>query len=130
MANLKSLQRWKTICADARVSVSKSFFGMRTTAVYSSTQSVIDARIYEYTPDEGARLKRILDTPRFELAKAIGNFRPQTVPNGNYMLECCISRDGRFVALQLLQYQQMNYEPVTETLVYEGEEAHIISRLF
>ena len=31
---------------------------------------------------------------------------------------------------EIKKYQQMNYEPVTETLVYEGEEAHIISRLF
>lgn len=127
---MKSMQMWKNICNDARVSISKSFFGLRTTAVYSPSQSVIDARIYEYTPDEGARLKHILDTPSAQLANAIGSFHPQTVPNGNYMLECCASRDGQFVALQLLQYQQMNYEPVTDMLVFEGDDARTISRLF
>ena len=43
MANIKTLQMWKDICADARISVSKSMLGRKTTAVYEPTQSVIDA---------------------------------------------------------------------------------------
>ena len=50
-------------------------------------------------------------------------------PNGNYILEACVSRDGTYVALLLLQYKQLDYEPVTDVLVYEGESAQIISRI-
>ena len=130
MSNIKNLQMWKDICADARISVSKSLFGLKTTAMYVPTQSVIDAEIYEYTQKDGDRLLRILTGPREELAKAIGDFSPKPITNGNYLLEVVHSRDNQFAALLLKQYQQLNYELVTTTLIFEGEEVQTISRLF
>ena len=121
---------WNDICADARISISKSLFGLKTTAVYVPTQSIIDARTIEYSPQDGDRLCRILSDYKENLAVAIDGFRPKEVPNGNYMLEVCRSRDGQFVVLLLLQYKQMSYEPVTNTLFFEGEDAKIISQLF
>jgi hypothetical protein len=53
MANIKHLQMWNNICADARVSVSKSLFGLRTTAVYNPTNSVIDVQTIELSPSDG-----------------------------------------------------------------------------
>ena len=130
MANIKNLQMWNDICADARISISKSMLGLKTTATYAPTQSVIDARTIEYTPQDGDRIKRILETPTDEQAKAIGDFRPKEVPNGNYMLEIGCSRDGQFVALLLLQFTRMSYEPVTKTFFFEGDVAKVISQLF
>ena len=130
MANIKNLQMWNDICADARISISKSMLGLKTTATYVPTQSVIDARTIEYTPQDGDRIRRILESSVNELAKAIGDFRPKEVPNGNYMLEVVRSRDGQFVALLLQQFTRMSYEPVTKTLFFEGEAAKVISQLF
>ncbi len=130
MANIKNLQMWNDICADARISISKSMLGLKTTATYVPTQSVIDARTIEYTPQDGARIRRILESSVNELAKAIGDFRPKEVPNGNYMLEVARSHDGQFVALLLQQFTRMSYEPVTKTLFFEGEAAKVISQLF
>lgn len=50
MANIKNLQMWNTICADARVSISKSLFGLRTTATYTLSNSVIDAESLNIHP--------------------------------------------------------------------------------
>ena len=130
MANIKNLQMWNDICADARISISKSMLGLKTTRTYVPTQSVLDARTIEYTPQDGDRIRRILESPVNELAKAIGDFRPKEVPNGNYMLEVARSRDGQFVALLLQQFTRMSYEPVTKTLFFEGEAAKVISQLF
>lgn len=130
MANIKNLQMWNDICADARISISKSMLGLKTTATYVPTQSVIDARTIEYTPQDGDQIRRILESSVNELAKAIGDFRPKEVPNGNYMLEVARSRDGQFVALLLQQFTRMSYEPVTKTLFFEGEAAKVISQLF
>jgi len=47
-----------------------------------------------------------------------------------YMLEVACSRDGRFVALLLQQFARMSYEPVTDTLFFEGDDAQIVSQLF
>ena len=130
MANIKNLQMWNDICADARISISKSMLGLKTTTTYVPTQSVLDARTIEYTPQDGDQIRRILESPVNELAKAIGDFRPKEVPNGNYMLEVVGSRDGQFAALLLQQFTRMSYEPVTKTLFFEGEAAKVISQLF
>ena len=59
MANIKKLQMWNDICADARIGISKSMLGLKTTAVYVPTQSVIDARTIEYTPQDGQGHRRV-----------------------------------------------------------------------
>ena len=46
MANIKNLQMWNTICTDARISISKSMLGLRTTATYIPSNSVIDVNLY------------------------------------------------------------------------------------
>ncbi len=130
MANIKNMQMWNTICADARISISKSLFGLRATATYTPSNSVIDAKTYEYTPADGERLKHLLDTPAGKLASAIGDYRPKAVVNGNYMAEVCASRDGAFLAVQLLQFAHLSYEPVTEVLFFEGDAAHVVKQLF
>lgn len=128
--NINKLQMWNTICDDARISISKSMFGLHTTATYNPTNSVIDAKSYEYSPADGEHLKRILDTPYDKLTAAIGDFRPKATVNGNYMAEVCASRDGVFLAIQLFQFTRMSYEPVTDVLVFDGEHAKALGQLF
>lgn len=130
MANIKNLQMWKTICSDSRICISTSFFGLKTTATYLPTNSIIDAYTKEYSPQNGDRLKRILLSPHNNLEDAVGNFHPEAIPNGNYLLEICQSRDKQFAALLLLQYNHLCYEPVTEEIIFEGIEADLICRLF
>ena len=128
--NIKNLQMWNTICVDARISISKSLFGLRTTATYNPTNSVIDAKSFEYSPADGEYLKRLLETLHDKLTAAIDDFRPKATVNGNYMAEVCASRDGAFLALQLFQFTRMSYEPVTDVLIFDGDDAISLSPLF
>ena len=130
MANIKNLQMWNSICDNSRISVKSSMFGLKTTAIYLPTHSTIKVETLEYTPETGDKLKRIIESPKDQLDKAIGTFRPQPTVNGNYMLEKLSSLDGQFTALQLLQFHQLSYEPVTEVLVFEGKDAEVVNRLF
>lgn len=130
MANIKNMQMWNDICTDARISINKSLFGLRSTAVYNSTGSIIDARVLEYSPADGEQLLRILCSPREDLAKIIGNFCPKPITNGNYMAEVCTSRDGNFLAVRLLQFSILNYVPLTSTFIFEGGDASIVSKMF
>lgn len=130
MANIKNLQMWNTICADARISIGKSLFGLRTTATYTPTNSVIDANTFEYSPADGERLKRLLDMPAEKLPTSIGDFRPAPTVNGNYMAQVCTSRDGAFLAVQLLQFINLSYGPVTGVLIFEGDAARSVKQLF
>lgn len=63
------------------------------------------------------------------MVKAIGNFRPKEVSNGNYLLEVAKSQDAKFVALLLQQFVQLSYEPVTKTKIFEGDEAKAITKM-
>ena len=128
--NIKNLQMWNIICADARISISKSLLGLRTTATYNPTNCVIDAKSFEYSPADGERLKRLLDTPNDKLTAAIGDFRPKATVNGNYMAEVCASRDGAFLVIQLFQFTRMSYEPVSDVLIFDGDDAKALSPLF
>ena len=130
MANIKNLQMWNTICSDAHISVSKSLFGLRTTATYTPTNSVIDAQILEYSPADGEHLKRLLETPRDKRSEAIGSFHPKATVNGNYMAEVCSSRDGEVLAVLLSQFVQLSYAPVTDVLIFEGPDARVVKQLF
>ena len=130
MANIKNLQMWNSICDNSRISVKCSMFGLKTTAIYLPTHSTIKAETLEYSPETGDKLKRIIESPKDQLDKAIGLFRPQPTVNGNYMLEKLSSQDGQFVALQLLQFHQLSYEPVTEVLIFEGKDAEVVNKLF
>ncbi len=130
MANIKNLQMWDSICSDNRINIRKSLFGLRKTAIYGPTGSVINACTLEYSPEDGKHIKRILDMPHEKMTDSIGDFRPQTVDNGNYLAEVCQSRDGRFLAVQLFQFVKLNYEPATDVIILEGDVAEAVSKLF
>ncbi|MBR4925486.1 MAG: hypothetical protein IKZ61_07015 [Prevotella sp.] len=130
MANIKSLQMWNNICTDARISISKSLFGLRVTAVYNPTGSMLEARKIELSKEDGDRMRRIITGSREKLSQSVGDFHPKSVDYGNYMAEACFSRDGAFVAVQLFQFVQLSYEPVTDVIIFEGEEAPAIKIMF
>ena len=98
--------------------------------VYTPTNSVIDAHTVELSPADGEHVKRILSSPREDLAQVIGDFRPKPTVNGNYMVEVCASRDGVFLAIQLFQFTRMSYESVTDVLIFDGDDAKALSPLF
>lgn len=130
MANIKNLRMWKDIRNDGRVGIRKTMLGLITTAIYQKTNSIIDAKTIEYTPQDGDRLLRILEVPVEKLEETIGDFHPSPAANGNYMAELSFSKDSEFIALMLLQFQHMNYEPVTPVIIFEGKEAQMVRRIF
>lgn len=130
MANIKNMRMWESICTDARIGISKSLFGLRTTATYRPTNSVIDAYTLEYSPQDGERIRHLLDMSGEKRAAAIGDFHPRTVDYGNYLAEVCTSHDRAFLAVRLYQFHSLNYEAATDLLVFEGAEAETVARLF
>ena len=130
MTNIKNLQMWDSISNDTRIGIVKSFFGLLPKTVYLPTKSEIDVKEVELTPNDGHRIKSIMETPQVEIAKVINGFRPEKVDLGNYMLELCVSRDGNFAIAQLFQFVQLRYEPVTRVIAFEGADARIFGQMF
>jgi hypothetical protein len=91
---------------------------------------VVNAKVLEYSNEDGVHIKHILESPVENLASAIGDFRPKTTLNGNYLAEVCVSQDEAFAAVLLLQFSELNYVPVTDALFFEGNEASLVAKLF
>lgn len=130
MANITGLQMWKDICNDSRISIQKSFFGLRTIANYRPTNSVIEVHTYGYSPSDGSYIKHILETPGSMPTQIANGFKPKPIANGNYQAEVSMSADRNFLAVKLFQFERLNYVAVTDTLVFEGESARALSGLF
>lgn len=130
MANIKNLQMWDTICTDTRISVSKSLFGLCSKVVFKPTNSVIKAKVLEYSSEEGKRIKHILESPVEKLPTMVGESLLKSTPNGSYLAEVCASQDGVFVAIQLFQFSQLSYVPASDVMIYEGNNASLVMKLF
>ena len=129
MANINNLQMWDEICTDARLSVSKSMFGLKTTVVYTPTGSKVNAYTFGYSPSDGAYLKRILESMHDNRDKDWGGFHPKPVPNGNFLAEVCTSEDDAYLAVMLFRFVHLNYLPETGMFIFEGAEARAIKQL-
>lgn len=130
MANIKNLQMWNNICSDARIGIKKTMFGLFSTVIYTPTGSPVDAVQLEYSHADGNRMNQILSTSSEEMAELMAEFRPKPQLNGNYLAEVCHSRDGVFLAVRLYQFSQLNYVPVSDVLVFEGEQARTVREMF
>lgn len=117
------------VCADARVRLEKRFLGLSVRAVYAPTGSPLRCKVIELTAEVGGRLHTILAQPREQMLAALADMKLGSVFNGNYILELAASEDGRFAALQLFHYLQLGYEPVTDVLFLEGDEARCAAGL-
>ena len=50
--------------------------------------------------------------------------------NGSCLLEVVASQDGAFAAIQLFQFSQLSYVPATDVMIYEGNDASLVMKLF
>ena len=131
MAKLQNMRMWETLASNPNIKIEKSFFGLRSTAWYTTTGQRITARTLEYAQHDGDHLLSALSqSSADDIIKRMGDTVPTPTVNGNYMLEFASSADKSFLALRLLQFQQMIYEPVTPTLTFEGDEAQKLIELF
>lgn len=127
MAKFNSLVMVKHFIGDSRISIQKSFFGLCKKYTYTPTGSCIIAIRKEYTPSDGSKIERALTanaSDRVSQLAALEKMNQTTL--GNYMLEMYQSEDGQFAALQLSQFKQLSYEPVTPVCVFEGKDATVV----
>lgn len=121
----------KTVSHHSHVSIKKSFFGLCSTAYYTSTNSKIESFENQYSRETGDKIRPLFslsDDKIIEQTKIIQSLKQQ--PNGNYRLDICISRDHKFLAMQLYHFENLMYRPVTEVRYFEGETAEAIETLF
>jgi hypothetical protein len=125
MANLNSLAMGNRIANDSRISVKSSFFNLFKKHFYAPTQSPIMVQKKEFSPNDGLKFEHALNCndPKERAANIAALDSMSEVNLGNYLLEMCFSADHQFCVLQLHQFQQLRYEPVSPVCFFEGDEA-------
>lgn len=56
--------------------------------------------------------------------------RYEQAVNGNMLVECCFSKDREFGALRLKQYEQIDYQPISEVRLPQGDAAKQAAKIF
>ena len=131
MANVKSLEMAQEVFSHQHINVKKGFLGLSTTVTYQPTQSRISARQLEFSPIDGQKIQAVLGLTGDKLAEQVKETgRLSTVSNGNYRLDLAMSDDRKFAALQLFQFKQLGYEPVSRVFMLEGMDAESVLTLF
>lgn len=127
MSKISNLAMSKNLANDKRISITKTFFGLSTKATYAPTNSPLSASKTEYAQEAGRKMERALTATPDKCAEQFAAIGKQpTTTLGNYLLEECHSADGNFAALQLYQYSQMSYQPVTKICFFEGSDAQAV----
>ncbi len=120
----------KSILCNDKVSVKSSFFGLCEQVIYLPTGSKMQTEIKEYDLVDADKLQRILNMECELVAKELQKVSVKPCELGNARLEILKSKDGACVMMQLFRYMDFNFEPVTDFVILDGQDAAVVSKLF
>lgn len=124
MENICKMEMASALFEKECIKVEKAFFGLKTNVTYTPTNSPMVGLCLDYDPMVGQKVKLLVGAPIGEMEKLVAKEGcPCTCANGNFRLSLCYSKDRSFVALQLAQYSNFVYKPVSEIRFIEGAEA-------
>ena len=128
MASLKNLTMSAYIVKNEHINIKKSFFGLREKVFYNQTGSEVEVKQIEFTTEAGKQLEILLKTPTNKLADTLADCGIiQQRPMSNVRLDICVSKDRQFLALQLFNYYDLMFHPVTGVRVLEGKNAQLVA---
>ena len=130
MASINHLEMCNEVKALPQIQIKKTLFGLLTKITYVPTGSSIRVKQNEYNADAGVLLQNILSADGDKAVKLLQeeDIRPGVI--GSIRLDACLSDDHQFVALQLLRFSDLTYQPITKMKVYEGGVAEAFCKLF
>lgn len=124
MANFRHLEIAPQVASHPNIYIKKSFLGFKTRVFYQPTYSEVDSVRKYFTMSSGSDICDFLRCcAKGECSHLPEHLSIEYNDNGNYCLEMCSARDGQFVALQMFKYINLEYQPVCDIIIYEGNEA-------
>lgn len=127
MANIKKMEMTQAIFANENISVEKAFFGLKTKLTYKPTGSIIEAKEYDFAPDMGEKMLKLLKTPAEKLESAVANAGDiASTPIGHFHLEIIASADGQFTAMQMFRFTDFKFQKESEIIYLDAKNANLI----
>ena len=121
----------ESVALQTYITRKSTFFGLINRLVYAPTDSRLNFTCRYYAPILREELKELfaLGGQVLENRLAKTNRFEQAV-NGNLLVECCVSADKEFAALQLKHFEQIDYQPISEVRFLQGESAMQAAKIF
>ncbi len=108
-----------------------TFFGLINRLVYAPTDSRLNFTCRYYAPILREELKELFALGGQVLEKRLAKMnRFEQAVNGNLLVECCVSADKEFAALQLKHFEQIDYQPISDVRFLQGESAMQAAKIF
>lgn len=130
MASIKNLEMAETISNNPNIKISKGFLGIGSKAIYTPTNSKLNAVINYYSAEDAQAFVKFINAAETEVASLAKKMTPPSkLSISNYRLEACVTDDKQFVAIQVLSYADFRNTPICDLKYFEGEAAQAIAAL-
>lgn len=121
----------ESVALQSYITRKSTFFGLITRLVYAPTDSRLNFTCRYYAPILREELKELFALGGQVLEKRLAKMnRFEQAVNGNLLVECCMSADKEFAALQLKHFEQIDYQPISEVRFLQGESAMQAAKIF
>lgn len=131
MSSFKTLAMAAAVAKHQDIIVKNQFFGLIQKAYYSPTGSPLLALQYDYSTENGNRIKQVLSAQSSQLADAVTDAGlVAKAPMGPFRVEVCLSADRQFAAVQPFGYSDFEYRPLADVRFFKAHEAELIAQLF
>ena len=114
----------ESVALQTYITRKSTFFGLINRWVYAPTGSRLNFTSRYYAPILREELKELFALGDQVLEKRLAKMnRFEQAMNGNLLVECCVSADKQFVALQLKHFEQIDYQPISDVRFLQGDAA-------
>ena len=121
----------ESVALQTYITRKSSFFGLINRLVYAPTDSRLNFTCRYYAPILREELKELFALGGQVLENRLAKMnRFEQAVNGNLLVECCVSADKEFAALQLKHFEQIDYQPISEVRFLQGEAAMQAAKIF
>ena len=121
----------ESVALQTYITRKSTFFGLITRLVYAPTDSRLNFTCRYYGPILREELKELFALGGQVLEKRLAKMnRFEQAVNGTLLVECCVSADKEFAALQLKHFEQIDYQPISEVRFLQGESAMQAAKIF
>ena len=121
----------ESVALQSYITRKSSFFGLINRLVYAPTDSRLNFTSRYYAPILREELKELFALGGQVLENRLAKMnRFEQAVNGNLLVECCVSADKEFAALQLKHFEQIDYQPISEVRFLQGESAMQAAKIF
>ena len=121
----------ESVALQTYITRKSSFFGLINRLVYAPTDSRLNFTCRYYAPILREELKELFALGGQVLENRLAKMnRFEQAVNGNLLVECCVSADKEFAALQLKHFEQIDYQPISDVRFLQGESAMQAAKIF